>query len=174
MSNVVINGRTAVHAASGGTFVAMDICKTPPFCQPLPYTNSALSKDASGTAGSVMINGQPACHIGSSFASSSGDEAGVCGGVMSGSIKGQAQFITASSNVLIEGQPAVRMGDMMVSNNGNTPPAPLQQPGAGIPADLSVGETEEQEISQQEDILVIEEKAAAHVKRKVVVRSDKA
>lgn len=146
MSNVVINGRTAVHAGSGGVFVSMDVCKTPPFCQPIPYTNTALSKDATGTASSVMINGQPACHISSTFAVSGGDEGGVCGGVMSGSIKGQAQFITSSSNVMIEGQPAVRMADQMISNNGNTPPAPLQQPGAGIPSDLTAGETEESHI----------------------------
>ena len=174
MSNVVINGRTAVHAGSGGVFVSMDVCKTPPFCQPTPCTNTALSKDATGTASSVMINGQPACHISSTFAVSGGDEGGVCGGVMSGSIKGQAQFITSSSNVMIEGQPAVRMADQMISNNGNTPPAPLQQPGAGIPSDLTAGETEEQGIGQQEQAVVVEETVSAHVMRKVVVRSDKA
>ena len=174
MSNVVINGRTAVHAASGGVFVAMDICMTPPFCQPIPYMNTALSTDATGTASSVMINGQPACHVGSTFAVSSGDEGGVCGGVMSGSIKGQAQFITSSANVMIEGQPAVRMADQMVSNNGNTPPAPLQQPGAGIPSDLTAAETGEQEIGQQAHSVVVEEKVAAHVAQSVGVRSDKA
>ena len=80
---------------------------------------------------------------------SSGDEGGSCGGIISGTIKGQAQFITSSPNVFIEGQPAVRQADQMVSNNANTPPAPLQQPGAGLPSDLSAQETDEQEIDAE-------------------------
>ena len=147
MSNVVINGRTAVHAGSGGVFMAPDVCQVPPLCIPASFTNTALSKDATGTASSVIINGQPACHLSSTFMVSNGDEGGSCGGIISGTIKGQAQFITSSPNVFIEGQPAVRQADQMVSNNANTPPAPLQQPGAGLPSDLSVGETEEEEIA---------------------------
>ncbi|MCG8393146.1 MAG: DUF4150 domain-containing protein [Pseudomonadales bacterium] len=146
MSNTLINGLTAVHAGSGGTLVTMDICKTPPFCQPVPFSNVAMSSDATGTASSVLVNGNPVCHVASTFAKSSGDEAGTCGGIMSGTIAGQAEFITFSPNVMIEGQPAVRQSDMMVSNMRNTAPAPLQQAGAGIPQSLSPEETEEQGI----------------------------
>lgn len=144
MSNILINGLTAVHAGSGGILVTSDICKTPPFCQPVPFSNVAMSSDATGTASSVVVNGNPVCHVASTFAKSSGDEAGSCGGIMSGTIAGMAEFITFSPNVFIEGQPAVRQGDMMVSNMRNTPPAPIQQPGAGLPSSLSPGETEEQ------------------------------
>ncbi|MED5239966.1 MAG: DUF4150 domain-containing protein [Pseudomonadota bacterium] len=149
MGNVIINGRTAVHAGSGGVFMAPDTCQVPPLCIPASFTNVALSKDATGTASSVIINGQPACHLSSTFMVSSGDEGGSCGGIISGTIKGQAQFITSSPNVFIEGQPAVRQADQMVSNNANTPPAPLQQPGAGLPSDLSAQETDEQEIDAE-------------------------
>jgi uncharacterized Zn-binding protein involved in type VI secretion len=88
MSNVLINGRTAVHVGSGGILTTVDVCRT--------------------KIGKPIVN----------------------------TIKGKAEFITASSNVFIEGVAAVRQGDMMVSNNRNTAPMPLMQPGAVSPASL--------------------------------------
>jgi uncharacterized Zn-binding protein involved in type VI secretion len=137
MGNVVINGRTAVHAGSGGIVITSDVCKVPNKCRANTFTNVAKSSDAAQTAGSVIINGNPACHKDSIFAISSGDEPGSCGGVSSGTIKQKAEFVTFSNNVFIEGIPAVRQNDLMVSNNRNTPPAPVQQPGAGQPPSLS-------------------------------------
>ena len=136
MGNVVINGLPAVHAGSGGTVTSPDVCKTPRRCRPQTYNNVAKSSDAAKTAGSVIINGHPACHKDAIFAVSSGDEPGSCGGVSSGTIKGKAEFVTYSPNVLIEGIPAARQTDLMTSNNKNTPPMPLQQPGAGKPPEL--------------------------------------
>ena len=146
MGNVLINGRTAVHAGSGGTVSSPDVCKTPDKCRPNAYRNVARSADAGQTAATVFINGQPACHKDSIFTTSSGDEGGSCGGVRSGTIKGKAEFITASPNVMIEGVPAVRQGDLMTSNNRNTPPMPLIQPGAGKPPSVDsegAGEVDE-------------------------------
>ena len=137
MGNVVINGRTAVHAGSGGTLTTVDVCKTPRKCRAVAYTNIAKSTDSASTASTVIINGNPACHKNSNFAVSTGDEPGSCGGVSSGTIKGMAEFVTWSPNVFIEGIPAVRQNDLMVSNNRNTPPAPLMQPGAGQPPSLT-------------------------------------
>jgi hypothetical protein len=85
----------------------------------------------------VIVNGNPACNKDSIFAVSTGDEPGSCGGVSSGTIKQKAEFITWSANVFFEGKPAVRQNDLMVSNNRNTPPAPVQQPGASQPPSLS-------------------------------------
>jgi hypothetical protein len=132
MSNVLINGRTAVHAGSQGTLVTVDVCLTKigKKTVPISYTNVARSADAAKTASTVFINGNPVCHQKSIFAVSTGDEPGNRLGVVSGTIKGKAEFVTGSPNVLIEGVPAVRQGDMMVSNNGNTAPMPLSQPGA--------------------------------------------
>ena len=169
MSNILINGLTAVHAGSGGTLVTMDICKTPPFCQPIPYSNVAMSTDAAGTASSVLVNGNPVCHVASTFAKSSGDMAGTCGGVMSGTIAGQAEFLTFSPNVFVEGQPAVRQSDMMVSNMRNTAPAPLQQAGAGLPQGLTPEETEEQTIAPTHR-LDVDNKAPAQPRRRHFVR----
>jgi len=137
MGNVVINGRTAVHAGSGGILKTSDVCKTPGKCRPRNYTNIAKSMDSAKTASTVIINGSPACHKDSIFAVSTGDEPGSCGGVSSGTIKQKAEFITASNNVFFEGKPATRQNDLMVSNNRNTPPAPVQQPGAAQPPSLS-------------------------------------
>ncbi len=129
--NVVINGRTAVHAGSGGVVSSPDVCKAGGKCRSVVFTNVARSTDAANTASTVSVNGNPSCKKDSIFSRSTGDEGGNCGGVRSGTIKGKAEFITASSDVLLEGQGAARQLDLMVSNNRNTPPMPLQQPGAG-------------------------------------------
>ena len=121
----------------------IDVCETPSGkgCKTVVYGNVAQSADAAKTAGTVFINGHPACTKDAIFAKSSGDEAGRCGGIRSGTIKGKAEFITGSNSVLIEGIPAVRQFDLMVSNNRNTPPAPLMQSGGARPAFLdTVGE----------------------------------
>jgi len=107
MSNVVINGLTAVHAGSNGTLVTSDTCLVPPYCIPYPFTNIAKSADSAMTATSVTINGNPVCHAKSNFAVSTGDSAGSCGGIISGAVHGMAEFITFSNNVFIEGIPAV-------------------------------------------------------------------
>jgi hypothetical protein len=145
--NVLINGRSAVHAGSGGVLSTLDVCNTPSgnSCPPRLYTNLAQSSDAAKTAGSVKINGNPACMKSSIFSKSTGDQPGRCGGVSSGTIKGKAEFITASPNVRIEGEAAVRQFDLMISNNQNTPPAPLMQSGGARPPFLDAGEADTKE-----------------------------
>jgi uncharacterized Zn-binding protein involved in type VI secretion len=145
--NVLINGRTAVHAGSEGILVTVDVCltKVGKPVVPIPYTNVARSADAAKTASTVFINGQPVCHQGSIFSKSTGDEPGSRKGIRSGTISGKAEFVSASSNVFIEGVPAVRQGDMMVSNNCNTAPMPLSQPGAPPAREVKPEEVEELE-----------------------------
>jgi len=143
--NVLINGRTAVHAGSQGVLTTVDVCLTKigKSVVPIPYTNIALSAVSFKTAGSVLINGNPVCHKKSIFAVSSGDEPGNRKGIRSRTIKGKAEFISGSSNVLIEGIPAVRQGDLMVSNKRNTAPMPLSQPGAPPVRKLNPKQVEE-------------------------------
>lgn len=174
--NVLINGRTAVHAQSGGVLSATDICKTPSSsgCSPTTYTSVAMSSDASGAASSVLINGQPACHADSSFASSTGNEPGRCGGMQSGTVQGAAQFITFSPNVFIEGKPAVRDADLMVSNNQNTPPVPLSQPPAAPAQAQSAGDTEARAPAEgpaEVDVAVLPS-ARRHLSGTLVTRDD--
>jgi murein DD-endopeptidase MepM/ murein hydrolase activator NlpD len=144
-ANVTINDRTAVHAGSQGVLTTVDVCwtKVGKPVVPIPYTNIALSTDASKTASTVFINGQPVCNQKSIFAKSAGDEPGSRKGVASGTIKGKAEFVTGSPNVLIEGIPAVRQNDLMVSNNGNTAPMPLSQPGAPRAKEVKTEKIEE-------------------------------
>jgi len=149
MSNVLFNGLTAVHAGSNGTLTTSDTCLTPPYCVPVVYTNIAKSSDAAKTATSVTINGNPVCHQQSIFSVSTGDAPGSCGGIISGTVQGIAEFVTFSNNIMIEGIPAVRQTDMMTSNFKNTSPMPLQQPGAKAPPEVSdVGPKELEEKDQ--------------------------
>ncbi len=146
--NLLINGRSSVHAGSGGTLTTLDVCRTPrgDSCPPRVYTNVAKSADAAQTASTVKVNGNPACTKESIFTKSSGDQPGRCGGVNSGTLRAKAEVVTSASNVLIEGQGALRQFDLMVSNNRNTPPAPLQQGGGARPDFLdTVGANEQEE-----------------------------
>lgn len=151
--NVLINGRTAVHAGSKGVLTTVDVCLTQigTSVVPIPYTNVAESKDADKTTSTVFINGNPVCHKDSTFSRSTGDEPGNKKGIRSGTIGKQAEFVTASPNVFIEGVPAVRQGDMMVSNNCNTSPMPLTQPGAAMARGLKARLAEELEAVEQPD-----------------------
>lgn len=136
MSNVLINGRTAVHAGSGGVLTTVDVCKTKigKRTVPIPYTNVAQSSDSSKTASSVVINGNPACTKDSVFSKSKGDEPGNRNGIKSRTRGKEASFLTASANVQIEGIGAARAFDQMVSNKENTPPASLMQSGGASSA----------------------------------------
>ncbi|MDX1475352.1 MAG: DUF4150 domain-containing protein [Reinekea sp.] len=151
--SVLINGRTAVHADSGGVLNTIDVCLTQVgnSVVPIPYPNVAQSKDADKTANSVFINGQPACTKDSVFAKSKGDEPGNKKGVKSGTKGDEASFIMGSSNVFIEGVAAVRAMDMMVSNKQNTPPMPLMQPMGLPPLPKGIQAPEEMDISEGPD-----------------------
>ncbi|MBA3684147.1 MAG: DUF4150 domain-containing protein [Planctomycetes bacterium] len=119
-----------VTTVSGGTVLAFpDVCKTPspggPI--PVPYPNVARSADLADGSTTVTIDGAPVCLKGSKLATSTGDEPGSVGGVVSGTVKGKATPVTWSSNVFIEGQAVVLNGDLFVSNNKNTVPTPIVQ-----------------------------------------------
>ena len=134
-ATVNVNFRTVVHAASNGVATAFpDVCKTPappapPI--PIPYPNVAMSADTTKGSSDVKCDGNPIMLQGSSFKMSTGDEAGVAGGVVSGQIKAKAEFVNFSFDVMVEGKPVPRLADMMVQNKGgapNTPPMPEVQP----------------------------------------------
>lgn len=127
---VAANARTLVHAASNGLTVAFpDLCKTPAALgAPLPYPNLARSADAAKTAKRTTADGQALCIKSSELSTSCGDEPGSGGGVISQTIKGKAQPLTASSDVQVEGKGVVRAFDLWLHNDRNTPPFPILQP----------------------------------------------
>lgn len=130
LKNILINSRTAVHSKSGGILATVDPCYTKQG-EIVQFANVAYSKDAKNTATSVLINGHYACHMGSYFAKSYGDEAG-SGGILSGTIGGKANFLSCSQTVFFEGKGVVRQGDLMIANEKNTSVSPLQQKGFGL------------------------------------------
>ena len=114
---------TVVHKNSGGQSpVFPDVCKTPspggPV--PIPYPNMARSSSASQTATTVKADGQGIMLKNSVFSSSTGDEAGSVGGVVSNCTKGKAQFILYSFDCKAEGKNIPRNTDMMKQNGGGS------------------------------------------------------
>ena len=116
---VIVNRRTVIHAKSDGTApnAAPDVCKTPPNQVPVPYPNTAFSKDLADGSETVTVDGEPIAHCKSIFSTSTGDEAGSGGGVVSGTTKGKAKFLTYSFDVFVEGKNVCRLGDSMTLNN---------------------------------------------------------
>jgi uncharacterized protein DUF4150 len=124
-ATVTVNSpNTVVHANSGGQSpVFPDVCKTPaPPAPPvpIPYPNIAKSSDASETSTTVEADGQKIMLKNSVFSTSTGDEAGSVGGVVSNCTKGKAQFIMYSFDVKAEGQNVPRNMDMMKQNGSSS------------------------------------------------------
>ena len=125
------NGQTVVHASSDGTLnTSPDVCLTPTGSSivPIPYSNTAISKDTANGSTSVFVDSNPFMLKDSVFAKSTGDEPGVATGVGSGTVGNVAKFTNYSFDVMVEGRNVCRRLDPMTSNNGNTPQAALMQP----------------------------------------------
>lgn len=122
---VAADGLTLVTTTSEGKAMATipDICKVP--CPPggtvpVPFPNVAESKDVKGGSIMTKVHGGSVALAGSFCNQSTGDEAGVAGGVVSGCTKGKAIFMKWSPTVKIEGRPVCRKSDMMIMNTCNT------------------------------------------------------
>ena len=126
-----VNGQTVVHATSDGILnTSPDVCLTPTGSSivPIPYSNTAISKDTANGSTSVIVDGNPFMLKDSVFSKSTGDEPGVATGVGSGTVGNIAKFTNYSFDVMVEGRNVCRRLDPMTSNKGNTPPSPLMQP----------------------------------------------
>ncbi len=123
MSNVHANGRSIVHAGDGHTQASgpPDVCNTPSPSGPTPlaYPNFALDRDLANGSQTVKIAGNPVALANSNIRTSTGDEAGSLGGLMSHKTKGKLTFGSSSLDVIIEGTGVVRFGDV-TQHNGNT------------------------------------------------------
>lgn len=134
-ATVNVNFLTVVHAASNGVSICFpDVCKTPTPAGPvpIPYPNIAMSKDTSQGSTTVKMDGNPIMLKGSVYATSTGDEAGSVGGVVSNVIKGKAEFLNYSFDVKVEGKNVPRLLDPMGQNESSpqngVSPANLQPP----------------------------------------------
>ena len=119
------NGLSIIHKGSGGEANATlpDICATTigPSTVNIAYGNNAKSSDlVNGTKTVTADGGNPIAIKGSKFSKSTGNEAGDKKGITSGTIQGEAEFISGSPTVLIEGKGVCRLSDQMTMNSGNT------------------------------------------------------
>lgn len=118
-----INDLTLCHKGSGGSSsnTLPDFCKTPDKGIPIPYLNEAYSKDlVKGTTTCFADGGNMIANYGSEFAVSVFNEDGSMGGVVSGTHKAEADWITHSFDVFFEGKPACRLTDKLFMNHRNT------------------------------------------------------
>ncbi|WP_028215198.1 DUF4150 domain-containing protein [Paraburkholderia mimosarum] len=112
----------AVTKAGGQCMAVPDVCKTPaPPAPPVPtpYPNMGMPPMGNPATTTVLIAGMPALNKSSEIPMTSGDEAGVAGGVVSSKVMGKVQFANGSRTVKLEGSPAVRLSDTTQHNDGN-------------------------------------------------------
>ena len=138
MGTVGVNKLSIVNEDSSGVTIAFpDFCKPPaPPAPPLPipYPNIAQSTDTAKGTKKVKAEGKPICVSDSNFSTSTGDEAGTLGGIISNKTKGKAEFVNYSFDVQFEGKNVPRSFDLMLHNDKNTPPFPvLQAPVIALP-----------------------------------------
>lgn len=123
MITININGLTLCHKDSGGVShnTLPDVCKTPPLAIPIPYENEAYSSDLTNGTSSVFADGgNMVANFGSIFARSVFDEPGCMGGIISGTNRAEADWISHSFDVFFEKRPACRLTDKMFMNHRNT------------------------------------------------------
>lgn len=119
---VFVNGRGVVHQTSGGlSTVFPDVCQTPSpaGAVPVPYPNIGQASDTSAGPSSVTVDGSMPMVKGARYRLTSGDEAGSAGGLVSGTTKGEAEFLMYSFDVKLEGKNACRLGDPLFHNKKN-------------------------------------------------------
>lgn len=120
-----INNLSLCHKGSDGVSTATipDVCKTPSpgGLVPIPYPNVAFSMDLMKGTTTILADGGMMCaNYGSEFFKSTGDEAGVAGGVISSTFIKEATWITFSFDVKLQGKAACRLTDKMFHNHQNT------------------------------------------------------
>ncbi len=111
-----------IAVASGQAFAFPNVCYTPTSsgATPVPYTSVADLSAADGVSENVTVGGKGVILAETSIVrSTSGDEAGTGGGVVSGTNGDKCEFPQGSGSVQINGKKVVRMGDATRQNNGN-------------------------------------------------------
>tara|TARA_R110001599_G_scaffold185680_1_gene379946 strand:+ start:38983 stop:39399 length:417 start_codon:yes stop_codon:yes gene_type:complete len=99
-----------------------DVCLTPaPPAPPvpIPYPNIGMVNQAKKTSSKVKFAGKEVVTKKSEISRSSGDEAGVNKGVVSGMNMDKVTFKKGSAKVKIEGQPCIHLTSMTGHNGSN-------------------------------------------------------
>ncbi len=111
--------------AGGQDFGFPDVCLTPTPAgpTPVPYPNTAQGTMAVNAVYHVLFAGAPAHTLATSIPLTNGDNAGVNGGVASGTVMQKARHTVGCSTVLIGGKPATRLTSPTLQNSTNCPGA---------------------------------------------------
>lgn len=116
------NSRGIVHKGSGGvSTVFPDVCKTPVGSSivPIPYPNIGKSSDTVQGPKTVKTDKKMPMVKGAKYSKSTGDEAGVKKGIVSGTNKDECEFMMYSFDVKFEGKNVCRLGDPLFHNKKN-------------------------------------------------------
>ena len=118
-----VNSRGVVHKGSDVKHtVYPDVCDTPSATgpEPIPYPNIGQSSDTAKGPKSLTMDGQMPMVKGAVYSVSSGDEAGTAGGgITSGEIMSECEFMLYSFDVKFEGKNCCRIGDSLFHNKKN-------------------------------------------------------
>jgi hypothetical protein len=103
-----------------------DVCLTPsaPSPIPIPYPNIVQVNGCDGAIDKVLMENKETVVEDSKVSSSSGDEAGTAGGVMSGVNRGECHFSLYSSKVYAGGKKIV-FHTAITTHNGSSPNMPV-------------------------------------------------
>ena len=115
-------GQPALTTAGGNVMGFPDVCKTPTPVGtiPTPYPNTAMPETANPVTQKVLIDGMPVVTLSSKIQPTNGDQAGVAGGVVSGQIMGEADFIMGTVVTTFEGKPGIFVNSPSTHNKTNT------------------------------------------------------
>jgi hypothetical protein len=114
----------------GGMCIATvpDVCKVPAAPAPIPTPFPNMAQVAMANPGTctlaVKVLNMPVLHKGSEIPMSNGDEAGVAGGLVSGTFGQKVAFQLGTMNVKVEGQPAINLMKP-TGHNGASPNSPM-------------------------------------------------
>jgi hypothetical protein len=115
-----------------------DVCLTPipspagPIPTPIPYPNIAMGMMGVPAVYIVLFGGAPAENLLTQATMSSGNEAGVMGGVVSAVFLGPDRYLMGSLKVAVGGMFATRMTSLTLQNSTNCPGISL------VPAQVKV------------------------------------
>ena len=128
-TNVFANGREISGKASNNKSIAAfpDVCLSPPAPPagpvPLPYPNTAFTKDTTGGTKTVKIGGKEVHMKGrSTYSKSTGDEPATQSfgaNVVTHKLRGPLRFAAWSPDVMAEGANVTRFGDLTTHNHVN-------------------------------------------------------
>ncbi len=101
---------------------SVDVCNTPSASgvTPVTYSNTSQGVAATNFSPKVMYSGGNAHNMGTSIATSNGDEAGVAGGLASGTFMNATRHTTGCYTLLVGGQPATKLTSVSIQNSTNS------------------------------------------------------